>query len=154
MNATTSWHYDVRERTISESRAIAGVAGYERNGSFTTLAGYDGVDRVVTTTRSSGEVVTTTYNVAGQANSLFGGAQGLVTNAAYNILNQPQVITFGNGVKTQYLYFGLDYQVGGNPYQFYGRLRQIYVTTNNCVLGYYCHTGHPHANTAVAGTHS
>ncbi len=39
-----------------------------------------------------------------------------------------------------YTYFGLGYQVSGSPNQFYGRVRQICVTVNNCALGYFTGT--------------
>ena len=48
------------------------------------------------------------------------------------------MIASGNGVQTRYLYFGLDVQAG-NP-QFFGKLRQICVTTSNCALGAYTGT--------------
>lgn len=85
-------------RVVTQTKTIDGVWG-----AFMTLYAYDAADRVVTLAHPGGEVVTTTYNAAGQAERLeirdglaFLWDWRLVSDAAYNALGQPQVITFGN----------------------------------------------------------
>jgi len=132
-NASTSWVYDARGRVATEAKTFTDITG-----TFGSIRQYDALDRVTQTRLPNGEVVTTTYNAAGQAASLVAGGQTLIASATYNALGQPQTIAAGNGVQTRYLYFGLDVQAGNN--QFYGKVRQICVTTNNCTLGYYTGT--------------
>jgi RHS repeat-associated protein len=81
----------------------------------------------------SGELITTTYNAAGQPVSLTNkwvyspNPDPLVTAASYNVLGQPTQINFGNGLRTRYMYWGVDYLASG--LLNYGRLRRI------CLLG-------------------
>jgi RHS repeat-associated protein len=132
-NVTTRWSYDVRGRVGIETKAITGITG-----TFSSLWQYDALDRVTQTRLPNGESVSTPYNAAGQPTGLNVGSQMLVSSATYNALGSPQTIASGNGVQTRYAYFGLDYQAGN--IQFFGKLRQVCVTTSNCALGAYTGT--------------
>ena len=63
----TSWVYDLRGRVKSENRTISGVSV-----PFVTAFDYDAADRMISSTYPSGEVVTMTYDNAGQAYSTAG----------------------------------------------------------------------------------
>ena len=133
-SAMMRWTYDVRGRVGIETKAITGITG-----TFSNLWQYDALDQVTQTRLPNGEVVTTTYDMAGHPATLNAGSQTLIASATYNALGSPQIIASSNGVQTRYAYFGLDYQASGNI-QFFGELRQICVTTSNCALGAYTGT--------------
>ncbi|MCL4506710.1 MAG: hypothetical protein M1434_11110 [Chloroflexi bacterium] len=113
-NAATVWTYDARGRVATEENTLAGVTG-----TFASLLQYDDANRLIWTRLPNGEIVTATYNAAGQAQGLYAGSMGLVTGATYNALGLSQVITFGNGVTTTYTYRSDNFhlqriQVGAN----------------------------------------
>ncbi len=54
----TNWAYDLRGRVVTETKAITGA------GTFTTSYRYDPMDRVITMTYPTNEVITQTYNIA------------------------------------------------------------------------------------------
>ena len=135
--ARASWVYDARGRVVDDYRTVVGVI----TGTRTSYA-YDALDRVTQMVYPTGEVVTTTYDVGGQPYSLQGW-NTYVVSATYTALGQPYRTRWGNGLETRYTYFGLDLQVSGAPNQFFGRLRQVCVTTpvnGNCALGWYTNT--------------
>ncbi|MEO7703750.1 MAG: RHS repeat-associated core domain-containing protein, partial [Thermoflexales bacterium] len=75
-----------------------------------------------------GEVVTNTFDAAGQPFSLFAGGSPVVKGARYNALRQPRSIDFGNGLSQRRYYGGLDttlYNIS------YGRMRQLCVAQTN-----------------------
>lgn len=91
---------------------------------------YDALDRVTQTRLPNGEVVTTTYNAAGQAVGLQAGNQTLIASATYNALRQPSIINNGNTLKAHYLYYGLDmpnWASGHDTNYMYGWFRRICV---------------------------
>jgi YD repeat-containing protein len=122
-NWYTRWYYDARGRVTIERQSVEGI------GMFRTAYSYDSADRVVTTTYpggsndTSGEAVTTTYNNAGEPQTLT-GASTYVGGASYNALGQPTWLSFGNTASTTYGYYGLD-TPGGWGNTNYGRLWRI-----------------------------
>ena len=86
-------------------------------------------------TNPDGEVVTATYDAAGQALGLesawpAGGAgttRTLAANATYNGLGQRSSVGYGNGTTQHWRYYGQETQNWGQ--QHYGRLRQTCVIT-------------------------
>jgi RHS repeat-associated protein len=88
------------------------------------------VDRPVTITYPTGEVVTNGYNGRGLPNTLSGTAAGtLVTGTLYNALGGMTDLNLNNGAKTTYGYYGpvssTGYDTAGG---FYGRLWEIKTT--------------------------
>ncbi len=55
---SASWAYDARGRVLTDTKVISGT------GTFNTYFQYDAMDRVITMTYPTGEVVTQTYNIA------------------------------------------------------------------------------------------
>ncbi len=96
---TVHYVYDARGRLTSSTRRIVGV------GDYTLAYTYDPLDRVVSITYPDGEVVTTTYNTGGLANGLHSSlGVDYVSGIAYNQMGQIDLIQFGNGVHTDYVY--------------------------------------------------
>jgi RHS repeat-associated protein len=125
-SGSESWNYDVRGRVITDSKMISNA------GTFKTSFGYDGLDRVLTTTYPTGEVVTQTYNAMGALENLRSISapqsynQWYVKNLDYNANGSIAKLDLGNNVTTKYGYFGFTAnQWDGRPspglYQ-YGRL--------------------------------
>lgn len=109
---------------------------------------YDSADRMVTMkypqTQNGREMVNVTYNAAMQPQSQV-GAYSYVSNMSYNALGQPARIDFGNGLNTQYRYWGVTFtQTGLATNTFYGRLRGICV--NSYGSGVACADGDASAN--------
>ena len=104
-------------------------------GAWTTRWTYDAADRMSTMTNPDGEVVTATYDAAGQALGLesawpAGGAgttRTLAANATYNGLGQRSSVGYGNGTTQHWRHYGQETQNWGQ--QHYGRLRQTCVIT-------------------------
>jgi RHS repeat-associated protein len=107
----TTWAYDLRGRVISETRSISGA------GAFTTQYGYDGLDRVITTTYPTGEVVTQTYNSLGAVENVRSTSatgpfnQWYVSNLDYHANGSLALMQLGNGVDTTYTYFPLNFRL-------------------------------------------
>jgi RHS repeat-associated protein len=105
---STSWTYDVQGRVTQETKVINGA------GAFTTSYAYDAMDRVVTTTYPSGEVVTQTYNDAAQLAQVRSASYGLnyANNMAYNALGQLTALTTNNGnLTTNTTYDSLNFRL-------------------------------------------
>jgi len=97
------WGYDGRGRVASESRIVRPA-----NYTYTTSFGYDAANRLITTTLPGNEVVTTTYDAAGQPFSLYAAGSPIVYSATYNALGQPRTVNFSNGLSQRRYYGGLD----------------------------------------------
>ena len=95
-----------RGRVLTETKTITGA------GTFTTSYGYDAMDRVVTTTYPSGEVVTQTYNNASQLARVRSATYNLpyANNmaASRNVRGQVTQMTHGNNLTTTYTYAPLN----------------------------------------------
>ena len=109
-----TWAYDVRGRVLTETKAIT-----INNASnvFTTNLGYDALDRVITTTYPTGEVVTQTYNNLGalenvrSANLAGTPDQWYVKNLDYNAQGALTLAQVGNNVNTTYTYDPLNFRL-------------------------------------------
>jgi len=91
----------------SEAKTINGA------GTFTTSYGYDAMDRVVTTTYPSGEVVTQTYNNASQLaavrSATYNHTYANNMAASRNVRGQLAALTTNNGnLATTYTYAPLN----------------------------------------------
>ncbi len=100
----TDVNYDLRGRVTSTARFIDGM-------TYTVRQTYDSLNRVATVTYpepSSPEVVTNTYDFAGNLKTVQGLKSGVttnyVTNIQYDAFGQRTQITFGNGTQTTYTY--------------------------------------------------
>ena len=120
-----AWAYDPRGRVVSETKAISGA------GAFTTQYDYDGLDRVISTTYPTGEVVTQTYNAQGalenvrSTNAAQSFNQWYVSNLDYHANGSLALLQLGNGLDTTYTYFPLNFrlqrlQIGGAQAFSYG----------------------------------
>ncbi len=115
---TVAYKYDTRGRMIREDRVIFGT-------TYTTQYTYDGLDRVLTVTYPTGEVVTQTYSGRGLPDTLTAGSTTLVSSATYNQLGQVSTINLGNSVITEFYYHGLDDTVDGDPASYWGKPYRI-----------------------------
>jgi YD repeat-containing protein len=104
----TTWAYDLRGRVIGETKSISGA------GTYITQYGYDGLDRVISTTYPTGEVVTQTYNSLGAvAGVRQANGQWYAKSLAYNANGSLAKLGLGNDyATTTYAYYGLG---GGAP---------------------------------------
>ena len=93
----------------SEAKTITGA------GTFTTSYGYDAMDRVVTTTYPSGEMVTQAYNNAAQLTQVRSATYNLNyannMTASRNALGQLTQMTHGNNLATTYTYDSLRFRL-------------------------------------------
>ena len=84
---------------------------------YATGYGYDALDRVITTTYPTGEVVTQTYNAQGLLENVrsvnWAGTPGqwYVKNLDYNANGSPTLGQWGNTVNTTYTYFPLSFRL-------------------------------------------
>jgi len=113
-----AWAYDARGRMITATKQIN-----PNPAAYATLFGYDAANRLITTTYPGGEVVTNTFDAAGQPYGLYAGGSPIVKSATYNALGQPRSIDFGNGVSQRRYYGGLDTTL----YVQWGKMRQLCV---------------------------
>jgi RHS repeat-associated protein/uncharacterized repeat protein (TIGR01451 family) len=97
-SGSAAWAYDARGRVVTETKTIDGI------GTYTTTYGYDAADRAVTMTYPDGEIVTSTYNPQGLAESL-AGTSSYVTGASYNAMGQMTWLGLGNDVDVTYQYY-------------------------------------------------
>ena len=108
-----------------------------------TRFGYDDANQVITVSYPGGDVVTNSFDLAGQPYGLYAAGSALVKSAAYNALGAPTRVSFGNGLDKVNQYFGLDVSAGGawGPLFAYGKPR------NTCVItaGTACDTEAPGA---------
>jgi RHS repeat-associated protein len=117
-NYSYSYQYDTRRRLTQESLTIDSI-------NYTTGYSYDGLDRLYQITYPTGEVVTQQYNSRGLPSSLSGTQAGsLVTSAGYNNLGSITQINLGNGLTTNYGYYGYS-GTYDNTGGYYGRLYKI-----------------------------
>ena len=117
-SGNTTYTYDARARLITETRNINTGSN---NFTYTTAYAYDSADRITSILYPTGENVTQSYSARGLPNSLSGNVSGtLVTGMNYNSLGEPTEIDLGNGLKTTYSYWGIDYGTTS-----YGRLYEI-----------------------------
>jgi RHS repeat-associated protein len=100
-SGSETWSYDFRGRVITDSKTISNA------GSFNTSFGYDLLDRVLTTTYPTGEVVTQTYNAMGALENLRSASnnQWYVSNLDYNVNGSIALLKLGNNLSTTYNYF-------------------------------------------------
>ncbi|CAG1007425.1 partial tRNA(Glu)-specific nuclease WapA, partial [Anaerolineales bacterium] len=98
-SGAANWIYDVRGRTIVDSRTIPGVRAFGLG--YT----YDAMDRLTAITYPNGEVVTQTYNAGAQVVGLT-GANPYVSGLTYNAQGQIKQMSWGNGATTTYDYYG------------------------------------------------
>jgi RHS repeat-associated protein len=101
-SGAASWTYDIRGRVVNDTKFITNA------GTFTTSFGYDAMDRVLTTTYPTGEVVTQTYNAMGALENLNSDTynQWYAKNIDYNANGSIAKLDLGNGLSTLYGYFG------------------------------------------------
>jgi len=93
--------YDSRGRMLTERKAINGA------GTYTTSYAYDAMDRVVTTTYPSGEVVAQTYNAAAQLAQVRSATYNLnyASGLTYNAMGQMTALPLNNNnLTTNYTY--------------------------------------------------
>jgi YD repeat-containing protein len=96
---------------LTETKVITGA------GTFTTSYGYGALDRVITTTYPTGEVVTQTYNNAGQLENVrsINGAQSYnqwyASNLDYNANGALTRLDLNNGLSTLYTYYPLSFRL-------------------------------------------
>jgi len=101
----------IRWRMMQETKVIMGA------GTYNTGYGYDAMDRVLTTTYPTGEVVTQTYNNAGQLENVrsTNGAQSYnqwyASNLDYNANGALVRLDLGNGLSTVYTYDPLNFRL-------------------------------------------
>jgi YD repeat-containing protein len=116
-SGNTTYTYDERGRLVSENRKLWGT-------EYITLFTYDSADRLVSVIYPSGENVTQGYNGRSLPYLLSGDIAGNIVNSTlYNALGMPTEINLGNGLKTTYAYWGIEYTEYG--VQSYGRLYEI-----------------------------
>jgi RHS repeat-associated protein len=114
----STYKYDNRGRVSEEKRWEYSNGTWN---SYTTSYTYDGLDRAVTVTYPTGEIVTNAYNGRGLPTTVSGSVAGsLVTGTTYNQLGDITQINLGNNLKTNYTYWGLDYGTTA-----YGKLWEI-----------------------------
>lgn len=97
---STTFFYDARGNVIKTIKVIEG-------NSFTVESNYDSLNRVTTTIypdTPNPEVVTNTYDAAGNLKTVTSPATAYVADITYNTFNQRTKITFGNNVSTTYSY--------------------------------------------------
>jgi YD repeat-containing protein len=104
-----TWTYDNRGRVTQETRAIT---LNNTSNVFTTGFGYDAMDRVITTTYPTGEVVTQTYNALGALENMRSASsddpylnQWYVKNLDYNAQGALTLAQLGNNLTTNYTYY-------------------------------------------------
>ncbi|WP_051338757.1 hypothetical protein [Sulfuricella denitrificans] len=93
---STTYSYDDQGSLTQQTRQIAGV-------NYTTGYGYDGANRLLTTTTPTGETQTLTRNPAGRINTI-DTSNGIITthlakDIAYDGVGQVTAQTLGNGIK-------------------------------------------------------
>jgi YD repeat-containing protein len=109
--ARVAWEYDARGRVTREWRTVMGVITGTQ-----TRYGYDALDRVITTSYPSGEVVTTTYDAGGRPSGLTTSLTPgtYASGAVYNALGHLTWLNLGNGLTQHSNYWGLEYTYPGS----------------------------------------
>ena len=87
-----AWAYDARGRMITATKQIN-----PNPAAYATLFGYDAANRLITTTYPGGEVVTNTFDAAGQPYGLYAGGSPIVKSATYNALGSREVSILATG---------------------------------------------------------
>jgi len=93
---TSAVYYDIKGRVIQTDKIIDSV-------TYSTHATFDTLDRILTTTYPDGSVITKTYN-GPQLATVAKGATVYATYTGYDALGKHARVTYGNGVKTDYVY--------------------------------------------------
>jgi RHS repeat-associated protein len=117
---TALWTIDQRGRVLTETRTITTPLT-----TFVTGYRYDALDRVITTTYPTGEVVTNTYNAQGLLENVRSQTQAVwyASNLDYDVAGRLELLALGNTLQTDYVYHPWT-AVNGQ-----GRLKQIKVGT-------------------------
>jgi RHS repeat-associated protein len=105
--SAATWAYDNRGRMTSESKTITGA------GAYATGYGYDGLDRVITTTYPTLEVITQTYNLQGLVENVRSQTQNqwYAKNLDYNANGALALLQWGNNLNTTYTYDPLSFRL-------------------------------------------
>jgi RHS repeat-associated protein len=106
-SGSASWTYDIRGRVVNDAKFITNA------GTFTTSFGYDAMDRVLTTTYPTNEVVTQTYNAMGALENLRSASnnQWYASNLDYNANGSIALLKLGNNLTTNYTYFPTNFRL-------------------------------------------
>ncbi len=118
---TALWTIDQRGRVLTETRTITTPLN-----TFVTGFRYDALDRVITTTYPTGEVITNTYNAQGLLENVRSqdyGAPYYASNLDYDVAGRLELLALGNTLQAAYVYHPWT-AVNGQ-----GRLKQIKVGT-------------------------
>jgi RHS repeat-associated protein len=95
-SGVTTFQYDAVGREIRTVRRVDGT-------EYVVERVYDTLDRLTQLTYPDGEVVTYTYNAAGQIEGVE-GAETYLERMEYSAAGQPTTLEYGNGVQTDYTY--------------------------------------------------
>jgi RHS repeat-associated protein len=120
--------YDLRGQAIRSDRTISGTL-------YTTLANYDELGRVISTTLPGGEVVETTYNQRGLFETLV-GTDTYVSSTDYTATGAIKHQELGNGVENQFDYSEFSNRlisnvVGNSPYAYLVDVHYKYTPKGN-----------------------
>jgi RHS repeat-associated protein len=112
----TQWHYDERGQVTRERRKIQWLgSGYNPDGTYDTLFGYDAAGRATQMTYPDGDAISTAFAVDGRAISLTSSYAGpIVTNASYTVQGQLAARTgSGGNVTTSFSYHPTNFRLQG-----------------------------------------
>jgi RHS repeat-associated protein len=106
-SGSASWTYDLRGRVITDSKFITNA------GTFNTSFGYDAMDRVLTTTYPTNEVVTQTYNAQGLLENLRSASnnQWYASNLDYNANGSIALLKLSPSIGITYTYYPLNFRL-------------------------------------------
>ncbi len=126
----TNWAYDLRGRVLTETKAITGA------GTFTTSYRYDPMDRVITMTYPTNEVITQTYNIAAprsvaQVRSATHNV-AYVSGLTYNPLGQLTQMRLGNTLPIT----NAEFEIFNWPSALRALYASMCVAAPNCSLGF------------------
>jgi YD repeat-containing protein len=99
-SGSASWAYDVRGWVLTETKAVTGA------GTFATSYRYDAMDRVITMTYPTGEVIMHTYNAAAQLAQVRSATHNVAyaNGLTYNPLGQLTQMRLGNNLPITHTY--------------------------------------------------
>jgi RHS repeat-associated protein len=103
-SGSTEYVYDARGRIVEEKKTISGA------GSAVMRYTYDVMDRVTTISYPDGEVVTNSYDIAGNLVKMGSIAQPgkYLSSVIFNEKGQVLEIGYGNGTVNNYSYYGAE----------------------------------------------
>jgi YD repeat-containing protein len=87
------YYYDQRGRVIAEQKIIDGL-------SFNITYGYDAMDRLSNKKLPDGKVISYGYDNQGLLETI----QNVLPNIDYNLMNQPTIRSYNNGLTTSFQY--------------------------------------------------